>query len=168
MSVSTSGFTLLELLVALIIIGVMVASIQLNLFKDDARRVREEAERVAALLSALQDEAITSGHPLAVTFTRHTYIFWQRNDSQGWQPMQADSMFSPRAFAHDIQLTAWRIQGKSTEHEEKLIFSPDGMAPNFFLTLSLGDWHASLTSDGITHPRVELRAQATEEEVHGT
>jgi prepilin-type N-terminal cleavage/methylation domain-containing protein len=58
---SCRGFTLIELLVVLIVVGVVVASIQLNLFSDDARRLRNEGERLAALLTALADESVTSG-----------------------------------------------------------------------------------------------------------
>ena len=43
------GFTLIELLVVLVVIGVVVASIQLNLFSDDARRLRNEGERLAGV-----------------------------------------------------------------------------------------------------------------------
>ncbi len=83
-----AGFTLIELLVVLVVVGIVVATIQLNLFSDDARRLRTEGERLAALLTALADETVTSGTPLAVSFSEQGYAFWEREEDQAQASLQ--------------------------------------------------------------------------------
>ena len=45
----------------MVVIGVVVATIQINLFSDNARRLRDEGERLAALLTALALDAARGG-----------------------------------------------------------------------------------------------------------
>jgi len=132
------GFTLIELLVVLIVIGVMVAAIQLNLFSDDARRLRNEGERLAALLTALADETVTSGRPLAVSFSENGYAFWEKDedknqddapargtpdsrappdlyalkryDSDVWRIRPGDELFSSRQMQGDIRIVELRVR----------------------------------------------------------
>ncbi len=165
------GFTLIELLVVLVVVGVMVASIQLNLFSDDARRLRNEGERLAALLTALADETVTSGAPLAVSFTEEGYAFWERDDVQdleqspgvlrepAWRARPGDELFAGRRLAEGIRVAEVRIRQRplsfSEKTPERVIFSPSGMHPPFSVLLALGDLRVQVVSDALGNLRVE-------------
>lgn len=165
------GFTLIELLVVLVVVGVMVASIQLNLFSDDARRLRNEGERLAALLTALADETVTSGAALAVSFTEDGYVFWERDDVQDlekmpgelresvWRARPGDELFAGRRLAEGIRVAEVRIRQRtlsiSDKTPERVIFSPAGMHPPFSVLLALGDLRVQVVSDALGNLRVE-------------
>lgn len=167
------GFTLIELLVVLVVIGLVVATIQLNLFSDDARRLRNEGERLAALLTALADETVTSGAPLAVSFSTHGYAFWERGDDPmadtampqplkreaGWRARPGDELFSARDLPNGIRIAEVRVRQRvlagTPEAPERVIFSPSGMHPPFSVLLALDDLRVRVVSDAIGNLRVE-------------
>ena len=53
-----TGFTLVEVLVVMVLVGITLALIGLNLMPDDGRTVRNEAQRLALLLEQARDEAV--------------------------------------------------------------------------------------------------------------
>jgi general secretion pathway protein H len=167
------GFTLIELLVVLVVIGLVVATIQLNLFSDDARRLRNEGERLAALLTALADETVTSGAPLAVSFSANGYAFWERdedpvadtatppsqNREPSWRARPGDELFSARDLPDGIRIAEVRVRQRvlagTPEAPERVIFSPSGMHPPFSVLLALDDLRVRVVSDAIGNLRVE-------------
>lgn len=175
------GFTLIELLVVLIVVGVVVAAIQLNLFSDDARRLRNEGERLAALLTALADETVTSGHPLAVSFSPDGYAFWEKDedtnqgaalaanapdaptlkgsDAAAWRLRPGDELFSSRRLQGGIRCVELRIRQHpaplGSETPERVVFSPAGIHPPFSVVLALGDLRVLVISDALGNLRVE-------------
>lgn len=176
------GFTLIELLVVLVVIGVVVASIQLNLFSDDARRLRNEGERLAALLTALADETLTSGAPLAVSFSQDGYAFWEREDLQDdaragseappqanqapaprreirWRLRPGDELFAGRKMQDGIRIAEVRIRqrvlARSEQEPERVVFSPSGIHPPFSVLLALDDLRVKVVSDALGNLRVE-------------
>ncbi len=179
-----AGFTLIELLVVMVVIGVIVASIQLNLFSDDARRLRNEGERLAALLTALADESVTSGAPLAVSFSADGYIFWERDEVAAsektvpqtpgltseirWRLRPGDELFSARKMQTEIQIAEVRIRqrilSRSKTQPERIVFSPSGVHPPFSVLLALNDLRVQVVSDAIGNLRVEDDTDKVDEE----
>ena len=158
---ASRGFTLIELLVVLVVIGVVVAAIQLNLFSDDARRLRNEGERIAALLTALADETVTSGRPLAVSFGEDGYAFWEKDEDQGdtWRARPGDELFSGRRLQGDIHIVEVRVRQRalslSTKTPERVVFSSSGIHPPFTILLALGDLRVRVLSDALGNLRVQ-------------
>lgn len=155
------GFTLIELLVVLVVVGVVVAAIQLNLFSDDARRLRTEGERLAALLTAIADEAVTSASPLAVSFNEEGYAFWERDEGPelAWRPRPGDELFAARKMREDIRIAEVRVRQRvlalAAEPPERIVFSPSGIHTPFSVVLALDDLRVVVASDAIGNLRVE-------------
>ncbi|WP_312341221.1 prepilin-type N-terminal cleavage/methylation domain-containing protein [Stutzerimonas nitrititolerans] len=76
----SSGFTLVELLVVLVIVGIASAAIGLSTRPDPARLLREDAERLVLLLELAQSEAHIDGQQ----------ILWLA-DSQGYRFIYRDN-----------------------------------------------------------------------------
>ena len=80
-----NGFTLVELLIVLTIIGLMSAAVVLA-FPDQGGSLRDEAERFAARAQAAQERAVMDARPIAIRMTSAGYGFDARQRN-GWQAL---------------------------------------------------------------------------------
>lgn len=77
-----SGFTLIELMVVLTIIG-FISAVVILAIPDPRGRVIEDADRFAARVAAARDEAIVTARPMGVWVSASGYGF-QRRDGAAW------------------------------------------------------------------------------------
>lgn len=126
-----AGFTLVELVVAIAIIGIAAAAILLTLpgAGDDARR---SALRLAAHAGAARDAAILTGRPVLFT-----------PGPGGWQAGDRPPVRLPTG------------QSLTAEPAGPILFDPTGLASPARLTVRQGDASASVTIDaaGAIHAR---------------
>ena len=80
------GFTLIELMVVLTIIGFISAAVVLAM-PDPRGRVVEDADRFAARVAAARDEAVVTARPMGVWVSASGYGF-QRRDGGQWVPVE--------------------------------------------------------------------------------
>ena len=94
------GFTLVELMVAIVIIGLMSATVVLAI-PDPRGRVIDEAETFAARTAAARDAAIIEARATAVRVTPAGYAFDREADGE-WAPMQ-EPPFQARAWNGEVR-----------------------------------------------------------------
>jgi general secretion pathway protein H len=82
---SEHGFTLVELLIVLTIIGLMSAAVVLA-FPDHRGSLIDEAERFAARAQAAQERAVMDARPIAIRLTSAGYGF-DRREKNEWKPL---------------------------------------------------------------------------------
>jgi len=78
-----SGFSLLELIIVLVIIGIMAAAITLYIGNDREDKLKLETQRLAARISLAQDEAVLTNQEFGLEILSTKYRFLVLGDA-GW------------------------------------------------------------------------------------
>lgn len=87
------GFTLIELMVVLVIVGIASAAISLSIRPDPAKALREDAERLAQLLLVAQSEVQADGRAIVWQADRDGYRF-----VRGGAALEHDPLLRPRTW----------------------------------------------------------------------
>ena len=82
----SQGFTLIEILVVVFIIGVIVGFAVLSTGNPHADNLKNEARRLHAVLELAAEEAVIFGTELGLDLSRSEYQFL-RLDADGWTPL---------------------------------------------------------------------------------
>ena len=112
------GFTLVELMVVVAILGVATTAVALNM-RDPAGSVRNEAEAFAARTSALRDAAIIEGRDMAVAIGPQSYRFERRLDGR-WMAM-TEKPFAP------VRWDAKTRANTTANGDLRIVFDPTGL-----------------------------------------
>jgi len=99
-----AGFTLLELMVVLVLIGIIFSFAVLSLRGTDISDLMEhETRRLATLLELAGDEAILRGEELAVNFTEDGYEFLVLQDNN-WHSPEEDGLLKAYSLPAEVEL----------------------------------------------------------------
>ena len=102
-----AGFTLLELLVVLLILGILTTLATLSLGGDAKSHIKDEARRFAALAELATEESILQGRVLGLDFHAGGYRFlFMSMDDKGqmlWLPLDEDRILRPRDMHPEIR-----------------------------------------------------------------
>ena len=98
------GFTLLELLVVILIIGIIVSFASLSVGQHASRILQDEAERIHSLLRLAGEESVLQGRELALQFNPEGYLFVTL-DGADWVPVDEDRLFRERELPPDLEIS---------------------------------------------------------------
>lgn len=103
---TSRGFTLLELLVVMVIVGILVSLLTLSvgLLGEDGP-LRREAERLEALVQIAGEETMLHGFEMGLRFYRRAYEFSiYRDETDEWIPLVDDRLFRRRDIPEALEL----------------------------------------------------------------
>lgn len=145
----TTGFTLIELAIVLLIITITIGLVGINLHQGDNNNVRDEANRIVVLLQAAREEAILQGQVYAVQFTRDGYSFQRLNAKGKLEAIQNDDVLMPRVLPDGVKLS-FEMDGVVAETGDILVLEPSGAFDPFVVTLRAGEavWQALGLANG--------------------
>lgn len=161
-AVNLQGFTLIEILVVLVIIGVMVGLASVRMMPDDERVLGNEAQRLALLLEQARDQAVASGEPIAFSVQQARYRFWSLGKENQWVPRSGDELLRDRPLASGMRLVALRVNQTVVAGDERLLFLPSGSGAPFTADLALNAARVRIRGDSLGRVRVEAGHGAAE------
>ncbi|SCZ59632.1 type II secretion system minor pseudopilin GspH [Thiohalomonas denitrificans] len=151
------GFTLLELMVVMVIIGVIIGFAALSI-GDGGRseRIETEARRLAALMQLTGDEAILNGSQLGLLLTPEGYRFLTLGQEE-WEPVEGDQLLRARKLPDGVAMEL-RVDGMPVGVEEDpkkpephLVFLSSGDRTPFEMELGPADSFGELDEEGTRH-----------------
>jgi general secretion pathway protein H len=144
-----SGFTLLEVLVVLLIMGIFVGLVSTIVQPDDRALVRVEADRLAQLLDLAATKAHYTGRPIAWTADGPGYRFWQFSEDTYWTEIRDDDALRARTLPHGMTISGVRIENVNSVDPMRLEFTPYGPTLSFSVDLSLGTARESVAGSPV-------------------
>lgn len=136
------GFTLLELLVAIVIAGVLIGVATLSVGGFE-RGLRFEADRLAQLLSLAREEALVRGAPIRLEIDDERYRFTILRDRR-WQPLHDDRDLREREWAAPT-----RVRLERPDRRDAIEFGREQIDVPFALHLERGPQRAAIVSNGL-------------------
>lgn len=139
---SARGFTLLELLVAIVVAGVMVGIVSLSIGGFD-RSLRFEAERLGQLLALAREEAQLRGAPIRFEADDESYRFsiWRE---RRWRPLADDRDLRERRWEQPTELGVERADGRRV-----IEFGVDQVEAPFVLRLRRNGEEVAIAANGL-------------------
>lgn len=148
------GFTLMEILIVLVIIGITVGLVQLNAMPDDAETLKMEANRVGLLMEQAANEARASGRTHACIITETGYIFQVKDDEGQWKAT-TDDILRPRKWPEDLIVRSIQIDGQHAAPGQRILFSSSGYNSVFVIHFLLNEERRTIS--GTTTGRVSVQ-----------
>jgi len=149
-----TGFTLLELLVVLVVVGVMLGLVTLNALPNKQQSLQKDAQRIALLLELAREEAIVRNNQVAFEIDTDQYRFYVRNNKD-WKLLTDNDLFRERSFKNSPLVITMSPSQKDGELPLKIIFGREPVDKPFTLTLGYEGTSVSIYADGVGHFSVE-------------
>jgi len=150
----TRGFTLVELLVVMVIIGLTLGMATLNAIPSPRQDLDKEAQRLALLLQLARDEAIVRNRLVAFEANGERYRFMVRGDA-GWEPVTRDDLLREREFKNSPLQLILEPVGTGNPDMLRITFGREPVDRPFVLTMAKGGNTVAIRADGVGHFTVE-------------
>ena len=145
------GFTLIELMVVLVIVGIAGAAVVLSLPPGDAT-LHRQADAFALHLVRAREEAILAGRQVRVLADADGYAFEQRA-AGAWRPLPT-TVFAPRRWQGEVSPVL-----APREPHAAFAFEPTGGAEARTLVLALAGHRAAVVVETSGQVRVDDAAR---------
>ena len=174
----SSGFTLIEILVVLVVVGMLVALATITLGGDSLRRdLDNEVQKLFLLMETVSDQAVVNNTELGLVIEEDQYRFLAYNEQAGtWSP-PADRLYRPRALPPWLTVTQYiennapRLASNEDQPRPDIVMFSSGEITPFELEFNVDQEEGSaddnyvhrLVSDGVSRVRWIDPGKAPEE-----
>lgn len=142
------GFTLLELMIVLIMVGVLLGMVSLASGGSPVRQVRQEAEAMVQVIHQLRQRAVFEGQEYGLRLSADGYRV-MRLGVRRWEPVKELRTW-PLSVRLRLQQDGYRVDLDADEGPPQLMLLSNDETSAFTLTFESGNrtW-LSLSGDGI-------------------
>jgi len=155
------GFTLAEMLVVILVIGLAAGFAYARLDADPRQSMEREARRLAAALEHAASLAQWRNQTLGVAASGAAYRFWRREpgaDGDRWVPVTDDDVLQAHALPVDIVATVRDYAGQPVSTDAILPLAASGRNEPYTIVVTSPEWRVLLVADPLN--RVALTATA--------
>ncbi len=138
-----AGFTLIEVMVVLVIMGLMATGISVGLDSLRGRDTDQALKRLRLVLEATADRAAVRGRPIAIEFLPDGYRFSALDPDDNWRPLIDPPVFTDRPLPAGVAWLGLRIDGQPNAATPRLQFGTQ--APEYELRVATPGGEARLT-----------------------
>lgn len=144
-----SGFTLLEMLVVVVIMGLLLGLVATITAPDQRATLALEAERLARLLELAANETRFAARPIAWTVEGEGYRFWRRNDDGIWSGIDDSDSLRPRKLPSGMRVDSLRVESGKPADPLRLEFGAAVLMPAFDIDLAMEQEHYHVTGSPV-------------------
>jgi general secretion pathway protein H len=144
------GFTLVEILVVLMIIGLAAGLAYAQLDSDPRQTLTREGRRLAGALEHAALLAQWKNQTLGVSAGGGGYRFWRRGnegDGERWIALSDEELLAPRALPSPLIAVARTYAGQAVPNEAVLPLVPSGRNEPYVIALASPEWQLLLAAD---------------------
>lgn len=129
------GFTLIEIMVVVVIIGMILVIAQVNLMPDERQILDDEAARLALLLALANDTAATRSVTLAWSLSPKGYVFSQQDEQGRWVSQSLMDELRERVLPEAVRVAEVNVQHQPVPLTERILFTSSGVGTAFEIVL---------------------------------
>ncbi len=148
------GFTLVEMLVVVLIMGILVGAISVKLQPGNSDLLHVEAERLAQLLELASQESRITGNAIVWTSDGSRYRFWRQGSDDAWSEIRDDDLLRGRSLPHGMVISQLRNEATRAQPTMRLEFPSDGSMSAFSMDLTLGSAHYGIAASPVGDLRI--------------
>ena len=151
----SAGFTLAEILVVLIVIGLAAGFAYARFETDPRQTIERESQRLAAALEHAALLAQWKGETLGISASGNTYRFWQQAaGGSTWQPVSTDDVLEARVLPAPLDISAREYAGLPVTADAILPLRASGRNEPYVIQIASPEWFTLLAADPLN--RVSL------------
>ena len=152
-----TGFTLVEILVVLVVLGTAAALLVAAIDRDPRRVLGSEARRLGGALEHAAALAQWTGETFGVSAAGTTYRFWRRTGDGQWSAVADDDVLAPRRLPDDVSVGIASYAGAPVAPDAVLPFRTSGRNEPFVIVMAAPGAAALLASDALNRVGVVER-----------
>jgi len=152
------GFTLIEILVVMCVIGVLSVTLVFSIAPSGPAQARTEARRLATLLELALAESRATGRGIAWSPAPEGYEFLRPGDDGEWRSFAADSPYRRRALPAGVTLEAVQLDAQPLRAGERIVITPYGLGGAIRATIEGGGERIVLRGGVVGRIEVETAA----------
>jgi general secretion pathway protein H len=157
------GFTLIEVLVVLLIMGLFVGLVSAIVRPDERGLLRLEAERLAQLLDLAAAESRLAGQSTAWTGDGSGYRFWRMSGDAQWSEVRDSDLLRARTLPPGMLISQLLVENMPARGAMRVEFAPYAPALSFTIEMSLGPARFAVAAS----PTGEVRVVPGESQSNG-